>query len=87
MPFLGNAQRATRVLQGLAGAGTALSKLSDRGGVSSFPPVQRLFCGHPLASLEQKGMLAQLLRAGIRAILLRSPHSCTSPPPLTTRRD
>lgn len=32
-----------------------------------------------MASWEQKGMLAQLLKAGIRVILLRSPHSCTNP--------
>lgn len=48
-----------------------------------YPPPPKfrgcLFCGYQLASLEQKGTLAQLLRAGIRAILLRSPHSCISP--------
>lgn len=32
-----------------------------------------------MASLEQKGELAQLLRAAIRVILLRSPHSCINP--------
>lgn len=61
-----------------SGASTALNKLSDQGGVSSIPPVQRLFYGYQSASMEQKGMV-QLLRAGIRAIRLRSPHSCTSP--------
>lgn len=70
MPLPGDAHRGVRIFQGLS---------LVQGEVSSFPSVQRLFCGYRLASLEQKDMLAQLFRAGIRAILLRSPHSCTSP--------
>lgn len=62
-----------------SGPSAALNKLSYWSGKSSFHRARRLFCGHGMASWEQKGVLAQLLRAGIRVILLSSPHSCTNP--------